>query len=542
MKPTQKPLRIVAAVLDTAQLILYKQDGEKITLKQGDHRIQPILELVTPLLVSDGYADIPSDLLESANTYSLFEEHSHGIVKFFKVAKTKLLSFFKGEDGPKVIGEIPNNPMGAINEILAHAVPATHENFHDNTVDTQAPIVSETGETPKAPTPDTAEDTIIAVVDNKIVPGVERIKSQFTKALSLGSTTGMEAFLKRVSSVIHERKHSVDDLLKFLERGDLPIAEDGSILIYKVLRKKDNDYVDCHTGKVVQKVGSYVCMDESMVDHDRRNECSNGLHVARRGYIYGFSGDVCVLAKLAPEDVIAVPEYDANKMRVCGYHIIFELTQEMYFLLRANKPITACEEGKVLLGRALVGDHVPKLEEVRITGHKGTGIQTSQYSTTPLVVTKAAPKTEAMSDSGEQLAPSVDPKEIMKEVIGMSRKTTAKGLYDTFLRAADPEEKATALQALLDFKRHSKVNWDRLGIPDPVQAASKKPAQAIKKTPSMTPKEEIHFLLPKFVSAKGKEKAEFAQDIMKLKQQTKKSWDHLGVNPRMADSIKLHAN
>ncbi len=55
----------------------------------------------------------------------------------------------------------------------------------------------------------------------------------------------------------------------------------------------------------------------------------------------------------------------------------------------------------------------------------------------------------------------------------------------------------------------------------------------------MTPREEIQHLLPKYKAAVGKEKTEFAQDIMKLKQQAKKSWDVLGVPKDIVESIKL---
>ncbi|MEL2330844.1 hypothetical protein, partial [Klebsiella pneumoniae] len=86
-----------------------------------------------------------------------------------------------------------------------------------------------------------------------------------------------------------------------------PIADDGCIVIYKLLLKdgpsdhKEFSYRDIHSQKVPQSVGTLVCMNESLVDPDRRNECSNGLHVARRQYLGNFSGNVCVLAKVAPE-------------------------------------------------------------------------------------------------------------------------------------------------------------------------------------------------------------------------------------------------
>lgn len=552
-------IKIVAAILNTQHLKLYKPDGEVITLAQGDARIRPILDVAVPSISRDGFAFISLEAMEQKNTYTEFEDQSNGVVKFFRVAKSKLAGLFKAKEATPLpealeVGAVPvpqsqeAKDKAVVDEILKHAVPVSSPTFSEAGVAKQAAVVEASGKTPGAHTSESAPDTIIAVVDNKVVPGVEKIKTQFGRAAKLGSTTGMENFLRRLSGVIHDRKHSVDDLLKFLERGDLPIAEDGSILIYKVLRKQGNHYVDCHTKKVPQKVGSYVCMDESLVDHNRNNECSNGLHVARRGYISQFSGDVCTLAKLAPEDVIAVPTYDANKMRVCGYHIIFELTPEMYSLVRANKPISDCEAGKVMLGKAMAGDHIGIIEDVRITQQMGGGVKVTSRTDAPkqppVAQVNVVPVEALANPEKEAEAPKVDPKNVVSEVLNLSRKDTAKGLYDTYQRAFDPDEKATALKALVDYKKSCKVSWEKLGIPDPtVQPTPSKQTKTVAAQPTqkkaMTPREEIQHLLPKYKKAVGKEKTEFAQDILKLKQQAKKSWDVLGVPKDIVESIKL---
>lgn len=554
-------IKIVAAILNTQHLKLYKPDGEVITLAQGDARIRPILDVAVPSINRDGFANISLEVMEQKNSYSEFEEQSNGVVRFFRVAKSKLSGLFKAKEATPLpealeVGAVPvpqsqeAKDKSVVDEILKHAVPASSPTFSEVSVAKQANVVEASGNTPGAHTSESAPDTIIAVVDNKIVPGVEKIKTQFGRAAKLGSTTGMENFLRRLSGVIHDRKHSVDDLLKFLERGDLPIAEDGSILIYKVLRKKGGHYVDCHTRNVPQKVGSYVCMDETLVDHNRNNECSNGLHVARRGYISSFSGDVCTLAKLAPEDVIAVPTYDANKMRVCGYHIIFELTPEMYSLVRANKPISDCEAGQVMLGKALAGDHIGITEDVRITQQQGGGVKvtprTADTKQPPVAEVDVVPVVALSNPDKEDAAPTVDPKTVVNEVATLTRKEQARKLYADYIATEfrGKEERQKSLDTLVAFKKSCKVGWEKLGIPDPtVQPTPSKQTKTVAAQPTqkkaMTPREEIQHLLPKYKKAVGKEKTEFAQDIMKLKQQAKKSWDVLGVPKDIVESIKL---
>ena len=479
-------IKIVAAIVDTERLTLYKPTGETIILNQGDPRIRDIVSSAIPQLNKQNWADI--ELAPSANSYSNFEESSNGAVRFFRIAKEKLKKFFGVKEdivAPVKAGHLPSltaeknaaTSMDEFEEVMKHAVPATSAAFTESGLDKQQDI-EVNGKTPNAHTSTSSTDTIIAVVGNKVIPGVEKIKSQFDRASKLGSTQGVEKFLERLGAVIHERNHSVEDLLKFMERGDLPIADDGSILIYKVLNRNDtkrNTYVDCYTGKVEQWIGAYVCMDPSMVDHNRRNECSNGLHVARRGYVGQFSGSVCTLCKLAPEDVIAVPEYDANKMRVCGYHILFELTKEQFSLVRDNRPLTDLEDGKLLLGQAMRGEHINRTHEVRIGGDNGTnvtvtntGINTVVESTNTVEEALANPEEEAMAEA-------VDPKQVAQEIavqapapkpvkatVAMPTEgSTRERIQKLF--AIGVEQPGVA-QSILDLKKKSKKGWDALGV------------------------------------------------------------------------------
>lgn len=561
-------IRIIAAVVDTQHLVLYKENGETMTIPQGDVRIRPILDTVVPLLVKQGYAEINLEAFTPQSGYAQFEEASNGVVKLFRIAKNKLKGLFGKQEAPTeppvvalTVGTLPyvkeeTAALQAVTEILEHAVPVTSPQFNEMGILAQGNVVETTGHTIKAHSTDEDPDTIIAVVDNKVIPGMEKIKSQFNRAVSSGSTKGMEAFLSRLGAVINNRSHSVEDLLKFMERGDLPVADDGCILIYKVLNLRDQEkrtYVDCHTRKVEQWVGCYVCMDSSLVDPNRNNECSNGLHVARRGYVKEFSGDVCVLAKVAPEDVIAVPAYDANKMRVCGYHIIAELSPEQYGLVRANQPITNDPAGKILLGQALAGQHIHRTHEVRLTEQNGGGVQVKSLDAVKPAKAKEVIPTEALSNPSEEVkADPVPPKDVAVQVEQLSRKEIAAKLY------ADYEaKKPKALEALLAYKKTTKVSWEKLGLPDLTELAKGVPVEVVvtpvKETKPETkkvkapdtkrvvndvvlgegsPKERIQKLLSIGLTSVGVAKA-----ILDLKKKSKKSWSILGVTDTEAEQI-----
>lgn len=497
---------IVAAIVDTRQLTMYRQDGEQIIIKQGDHRLRQILDQVTPQIVTRGYAELEITDIKVVNAYQEFEKQS-GVVRFFKVAREKLANLFAPAVDKAAVGQVPGkqevieslattlvqvaNDMptiefkpdalaealkqnqSVIDEIIANAQSVSDPGFNTDGVHQQGNIVEKNGNTENSVDGINTSHTVVAVIDNKVIPDMERIETHFARAAKFGSTKGVEIFLQRLASVISDRSHSVEDLLRFMERADMPIADDGSIIIYKVLRKKNGKYVDCHSGNVPQQVGSFVCMDIKLVNRNRNNECSMGLHVARRGYISGFSGDVCVLAKLAPEDVVTVPPYEANKMRVMGYHILAELSPGMYDLLKKNKPITELDEGKELLGKMLAGHHIRRTEEVRVTGPLGTNVVITPLSvinavSPPEVVgtdpvprpVKPAPAEALSNPVEEKQAKPINPKEVAKNVAGLSRKDQAQKLFKIYEKNPSQENK----DELLAFKKSVKLGWKALGI------------------------------------------------------------------------------
>lgn len=468
-------IRILAAVVDTRRLTLYKEDGETIRIPQGDARLQRILDESKEdlLLGKVAEVDISHDPKHKpTNAYADFEEKSGGMVRFFRVAKSKVAGLFGGSEPKNQEAEEPEEGERLLT--LGNPEAAKIDTALDDIMNNAVPMRSE-----ESDEIDEENETVVGVIDDKPIPGVEGIKDHMAYAAKLGSTQGVENFMRRISKVIESRRHSIDDLLKFMHRGDLPIADDGSIIIYKVLRHgADGGYVDCHTKRVPQKVGSFVCMDPSLVDPNRHQDCSNGLHVARRGYLSSFGGDVCILGKVAPEDVIAVPLKDANKMRVCGYHILFELTSEMHGRLKANLPITNTKEGQKLLGRAISGNHPEPIEEVRITQQQGGGVVvTPRGEPTDAPKAKAAPakkpkmrratSIERTKRPEPKQAPAVDPRKVSKEVT--QTKTRAQKIKDLVAtmddKAFSRSVRAKAALDLIQLRKQAKKSWDALGYP-----------------------------------------------------------------------------
>lgn len=441
--------RIVAAVIDTQILTLYREDGTTIEIPQGDERVKPIIEQVIPIINAGRTAEV--DITQLNNNYKDFEEKSSGLVKLFRVAKKTVAGIFS--DTP-VVADTTQPTTEAVNEIMANAVSVRDDNFKDS---------------------DTTEnDTIIAVVSDdkgvfKVIPGAENLKGIMKYAGKIGSTKGVENLLKRMANVIDKRQHSVEDLLRFLERGDLPIADDGSIIAYKILRNDPENlggFVDCHTQKVKQRVGSYVCVNEDLVDKSRRNECSNGLHIARRGYIGNFYGDLITMCKIAPEDVVTVPHGDPDKVRVCGYHILFKLDDATYRKLQANQPATDIPATAKLLSEAIAGNHAPPSEEVRITAPLGEGVViTSLVGTAAKKPSNPEMQHTALDDMANEL---VDPIQLSRDIrkakqqIATNKPEPVKPM--TSAQQAREMFSKKEWKKLHEFKRAKKKSWANLGF------------------------------------------------------------------------------
>ena len=546
--------KIVAAVVDTTLTTFYREDGTTIVLYQGDKRLRPILEDITPKLMNDGYAYVD---FSTENSFAEFEKTSKGF-KFFRIAKEKLSKLWNGwADEPEngIIGKIPGpkpkveaagpeqytqvaRAVSAVAAIMEHGgVPASDPKFMEGNVAEQRPVVESNGRTPGDVRANDAEDehhakatdTIVAVTpQGRLVPHVERIKSQFQAAAEKKNPKGTEKFLTRVSRVIEKRRHTIDDLLRFMERGDLPIADDGSIIIFKRLyRTRDGRYVDPHTRKVSQTIGSYVFMHESLVDPNRRNECSNGLHVGRRGYMRSFNGDVLVLAKVRPEDVIAVPDYDANKMRVCGYHVLFELSPAQFQAVTNNRPISDAEGGGELLARAIAGDHCGVLEHVEITGSHGEGVIITPKGGE--VITEDLPSPEAAA-TAQMRAPPEAPtsktsrkktelavarkKKAAKKKKAKSKKRSSKTVTKRNKLSA-PLAPVTALEAAVTAADAPVGVKDVLALAEGKQADLSTPAK-----PQVTQKDVVRALVERAIEGDR----EAAAEALKFKKAAKKNW------------------
>lgn len=137
-------------------------------------------------------------------------------------------------------------------------------------------------------------------------------------------------------------QQSVDDLYRWIKKGDLVIDPDGDIIAYKGVGKdkdgnpqsihKGNAFVDGIevNGHVPNHPGSVVSMARSLVVDDPHIGCSVGLHAGTYSYAMKYldwnNETTLILVKINPRDVVSVPVDEENqKMRVARYTVLTQI-------------------------------------------------------------------------------------------------------------------------------------------------------------------------------------------------------------------------
>lgn len=612
----KKLVTIVGISVDAQNAVLYLEDGSTVTIAQGDPRLPIIVETAKKQIPVNGSAVVDiAEPVKVRNEFKETEEGTGGLIKFFRVAKSFIKKFIDTESPEKVdesvahispleLGIKPGQTILDVEEAddttyALEAQPATVEAVEEASVAEEVKPVEMTNDQkielatarmrelagkgstvddPEFHKPITDEDpdTIVAVntKTGSVIPHAHKLSSQMKAASRLKDFRGFVNFLNRLEPVLKDRGHSAEDLMKFIEYGDLPIADDGCIVIYKRLKEKNGTFVDVHSGNIKQNVGSYVFMKPGLVDPNRRQDCSNGLHVASLGYLSSFSGNVTVMAKVRPEDVFAVPEYSHTKMRVCGYHILAVLPESLRNHVNSGGSISSIPEGKELLNKVLRGAHVGITELVEVGGHNGsnvtyTKVENAEAAKAEEVKVDLVKETLEQSDLSEA-APTekvaavlaTDLKEPTPAVAPEIKKSKLDVLFEAFEAAyveGDLDKALTLANNIVDSKKRAKKGWDKLGFTQGDvdllmeiingAAPTKPEVEAVAETPkakpegkAMTVKEQAQELYRVFKETKAKgnraDTKDAAGELQFFMSSRKKGPKAFGLDPKVSDELK----
>jgi hypothetical protein len=156
-------------------------------------------------------------------------------------------------------------------------------------------------------------------------------------------------FLSKVMD--NPNPHSRVHLYDWMKHLSFNIDEDGNLIAYKgVNRHWDHGFVSVHTGPAIaagikvtghvpNKVGTVVRMDRKKVTFDPQQGCGSGLHVGTVSFARSY-GNAMIEVKIDPRDVVSVPtEHDWQKLRVCKYKVLREVTGKEVILLSKQRVI-----------------------------------------------------------------------------------------------------------------------------------------------------------------------------------------------------------
>lgn len=435
-----KTVTVVSGSLNKKGLTLYLKDGSSLYIPQEDSRLKLYSYAILELETKDSIELILTD--EEDSVFTKFEKKSNKFVRFFKTIKDNIINIFSKESSK-------TETFRKIESVLSNSLNSTEF---------------------KTVNP---EETIIAITeDNTIIPGIENIIPLINASVDSDNITGLSKFFERMAIIQDKTPHTAQELLKFLEKGDLPIADDGSIIAYKLVFKEKDYFVDCHTRKVKQNIGSIISMDPSLVDPNRRIECSAGFHIARRDYLKSMYGDTILLVKFNPEDVVAVPIYEPSKIRVSSYKVIDVFPDNMFLDIKNGISITKIPGTKEIIARALSLKEGASSETVTVSKPMGEGVSTSPVETPPDEAPKAPEEinTEDLAkvvpvenkEIGTK-APIVNPSEISKLI----KPPTMKQYWDKVqaIKSKKPnKERKDLLLKMIEMKKKSRKSWAKYNI------------------------------------------------------------------------------
>ena len=170
-------------------------------------------------------------------------------------------------------------------------------------------VISDTGESISVePTGDTLLEMIAllqrkGVLDNNIEP--------------------VKPFLKNMLE--NPFIEATQEIYEYCKNMDFEITPDGCFLAYKSVRKDLGSIHD--NGQTKHVIGEYTEVEH--FDTNRRNHCSNGLHFCAKSYLSSYSGDIIIIVKINPKDVVSIPtDYNFAKGRCRRYLTVGILAED----------------------------------------------------------------------------------------------------------------------------------------------------------------------------------------------------------------------
>ena len=169
---------------------------------------------------------------------------------------------------------------------------------------------------------------VLKVKDNDIFYKEDKLPSSLASRLVeiiQSGISNLDSYIKFLENTYNNpSNNSRTQLYRFIENKEMPITDDGCVLAWKGVSA---DYLDKHSGKFSNKVGTVNQMPRRDVDDNPNNHCSKGFHVGSKSYADGWAGEdgKLMIVKYDPADAVSVPDdHNFEKLRVTKYTVISE--------------------------------------------------------------------------------------------------------------------------------------------------------------------------------------------------------------------------
>lgn len=177
------------------------------------------------------------------------------------------------------------------------------------------------------------ETTGVEVKGDKVFWNGREINSLLATRIVDAMNEGVDPqpFIKFLNNLMQNpSKTAQDGLFNFVEKCGLTITPDGCFLGYKKVR---DNYMDVHSGRYSNKIGSVISMLRENVVEDPNVACASGLHIGTFEYAnehFNPGQGHIMIVSVNPINVVSVPhDYGYQKMRACEYTVVGEFTRKL---------------------------------------------------------------------------------------------------------------------------------------------------------------------------------------------------------------------
>lgn len=190
-------------------------------------------------------------------------------------------------------------------------------------------------------------------VSNTATPIMEFIKILQEKGVIDSEISRIKPFLENMFE--NPFIDAVQEIYDYCKAMDFEITDDGCFLAYKNVRSDLGSIFD--NGATKHKIGEYT--EVKMYDTERTNTCSKGLHFCSKSYLQHYVGEVTIIVKINPKDVVSIPvDYNFAKGRCRKYLVVGILDDKDKMLSDVDESTLDKSVGNILRNESRIEETV----------------------------------------------------------------------------------------------------------------------------------------------------------------------------------------